>query len=56
MWRRHFWEHCIRNELDSERHVDYVHVNPVKRSLVTQDIDWPYSSFYRYVERGIYPG
>jgi putative transposase len=30
-------------------------MNPVKHGLVTQVRDWPYSTFYRDVERGIYP-
>jgi putative transposase len=56
IWQRHFWEHCIRDEQDFEHHVDYVHVNPVKHGLVSRVIDWPYSSFHQYVEKGIYPG
>ncbi len=55
IWQRHFWEHAIRDEADFERHIDYVHVNPLKHKLVSQVKDWPYSSFHRYVERGIYP-
>lgn len=55
IWQRHFWEHAIRDEADFERHVDYIHVNPLKHNLVSQIKDWPYSSFHRYVERGIYP-
>jgi putative transposase len=39
-----------------ERHVDYIHYNPIKHGLVSRVIDWPYSSFHRYVERGILPG
>jgi putative transposase len=49
------WEHLIRDEKDFERYVDYVHVNPVKHGLVTQVNLWPYCSFHRYVEKGIYP-
>ena len=55
IWQRHYWEHAIRDELDFERHIDYVHINPMKHQLVTQIKDWPYSSFHRYVESGIYP-
>jgi putative transposase len=54
IWQRRFWEHVIRNELDYERHVDYIHYNPVKHGHVTRVADWPFSSFQRYVERGIY--
>jgi putative transposase len=55
LWQRRFWEHTIRDESDFARHVDYVHYNPVKHGLVEQVKDWPYSTFHRYVESGIYP-
>ena len=54
-WQRRFWEHQIRDERDFEKHVDYIHWNPVKHGYVEQVKDWPYSSFHRFVERGIYP-
>jgi len=55
IWQRHYWEHFIRDEADFERHADYVHVNPLKHGWVKWVIDWPYSTFHRYVEQGIYP-
>ncbi len=55
LWQRRFWEHTIRNEIDFERHVDYVHFNPVKHKLVSQARDWPYSSLHLYVRRGLKP-
>ena len=55
IWQRHFWEHWIRDEADYQRHVDYVHVNPLKHGHVKRVQDWPYSTFHRYVEAGIYP-
>jgi len=54
IWQRRFWEHVIRDERDYERHVDYIHYNPVKHGQVTKVADWPYSSFHRYVRCGIY--
>lgn len=54
IWQRRFWEHVIRDERDYERHVDYIHYNPVKHGHVVRAADWPYSSFHRYVERGVY--
>jgi putative transposase len=55
IWQRHYWEHLIRDELDFQRHVDYVHVNPLKHGLVKRVRDWPYSTFHQNVEKGIYP-
>ena len=54
IWQRRFWEHALRNETDYIRHVDYIHYNPVKHGWVTRVTDWQYSSFHRFVERGIY--
>ena len=55
IWQRRFWEHVIRNEKDIERHMDYIHYNPVKHGYVSRVCDWPHSSFHRYVRMGILP-
>jgi putative transposase len=55
LWQRRFWEHTIRDEGDFARHVDYIHFNPVKHTIVTRVVDWPYSSFHAYVRRGLLP-
>jgi len=54
IWQKRFWEHYIIDEMDFNRHFDYVHINPVKHGHVKAVKDWPYSSFHRSVERGIY--
>src|SRR4051812_7011770 len=51
LWRRRYWEHVIRNENDLQRHIDYIHFNPVKHELVSRVVDWPHSSFQQYVAR-----
>jgi putative transposase len=55
IWHRRYWEHCIRDERDYRHHVDYVHFNPVKHNWARHVVDWPYSTFHRYVARGVYP-
>jgi len=55
LWQRRFWEHQIRDQDDYQRHLDYLHWNPVKHGLVRQVGDWPWSSFHRLVREGIYP-
>lgn len=55
IWQHRYWEHLLRDESDFERHVNYIHYNPVKHGLASSPIDWPYSSFQRYVEAGIFP-
>jgi len=54
IWQRHYWEHVIRDDWDYQRHVDYVHVNPLKHRYVKCVADWPYSTFHKYVEQGVY--
>ena len=34
--------------------MDYIHYNPVKHGLVKRVLDWPYSSFHRYANEGVY--
>ena len=55
IWQRRFWEHQIRDELDLERHVDYIHFNPVKHGFVAAASERPYSTFGRFVRAGLYP-
>jgi putative transposase len=45
----------IRDDADFARHVDYIHINPLKHGLVTRIADWPYSSFHQYVKQGTLP-
>lgn len=54
IWQRRYWEHMIRDERDLEKHIDYIHYNPVKHNLTPHAIDWPYSTFHRYVQDGFY--
>ena len=55
VWQRRFWEHCLRDQSDFNRHIDYIHWNPVKHGWVEQVAAWPHSSFHEYVARGVYP-
>jgi putative transposase len=55
IWQRRYWEHTLRDDRDVERHMDYIHFNPVKHRHVAQVKDWPYSSFRRMVRLGVYP-
>jgi putative transposase len=55
IWQRRYWERLIRDEADLRSHIDYIHFNPVKHGHVLQAMDWPYSTFHRYVAEGILP-
>jgi putative transposase len=54
VWRQRFWEHTIRDELDFERHVDYIHYNPVKHGLAACPQAWEWSTLPTWVARGVY--
>lgn len=55
LWQSRFWEHSIRDETDLQRHIDDIHIKPVKHSWVERVCDWPHSSFHRYVGKGLLP-
>ncbi len=55
VWQPKYWEHTIRDEDDFERHFDYIHYNPVKHGHVGCPREWEWSSFHRWVDRGVYP-
>ena len=44
LWQRRYWEHLIRDEDDLDRHIDYIHWNPVKHALAARAAEWRYSS------------
>jgi len=54
VWQHRYWEHVLRSEEDFDRHVDYIHYNPVKHGWVSRPLDWPHSSFRHFVEAGVY--
>jgi len=55
LWQRRFWEHQIRDDKDYRTHIEYIHWNPVKHACVDAVKEWPYSSFHKFVAKGIYP-
>ena len=54
LWQPRFWEHVIRDRDDWQRHVDYIHYNPVKHGLVASAKEWKYSSFCKFYEQSFY--
>jgi putative transposase len=55
IWQRRYWEHLVRDDDDFARHIDYIHFNPVKHGYVERVVDWPHSSFHRFVRDGVVP-
>ncbi len=54
IWQPRYWEHTIGDEHDLERCADDIHWNPRKHALADRVRDWPWSSFFRFVEQGQY--
>jgi putative transposase len=50
VWQNRFWDHYIRNELDYERHLNYIHFNPVKHGLTDDPLKYQYSSIMKFCD------
>jgi type I restriction enzyme R subunit len=44
MWQQESFDHCVRDEEELERILDYIEHNPVKAGLCRIREDWPFSS------------
>lgn len=53
-WQSRFYDHVIRDEQDFERHLHYIHYNPVKHGVAPHPAGYTRSSFRNWVERGVY--
>ena len=49
-----FVDNTIRDKNELNNHINYIHYNPVKHKLVQNVKDWEYSSFHKYVKKGLY--
>jgi putative transposase len=54
VWQKRFWDHIIRNQEDMNRHIDYIHYNPIKHGLTGSPLEWKYSSIHEYFCEGYY--
>jgi putative transposase len=55
IWQQTIDRSEIIDELDYKTHMDYIHFNPVKHGLVDLVVHWPYSTFHRLSDGGLYP-
>lgn len=56
LWQKRFWDHVIRDEIDLENHIHYIHNNPVKHGYVDDISCWDDSSYHFWYERGLNNG
>lgn len=55
IWQNRFWDHILRDLDDLNRHLDYIHYNPVKHGLVKGPCLYEHSSFRKYLAEDFYP-
>ena len=53
IWQSRYWAHIILDENDLNKHIDYIHFNPMKHYKIRPK-DWEYSSFKKYVNNKFY--
>ncbi len=54
VWQHRFWDHVIRDQEDLNRHIDYIHYNPVKHGLVSDPFLYTESSLNHFYRAGYY--
>ncbi len=54
VWQYRFWDHIIRNQIDLNSHIDYIHYNPVRHGYVKSPFDWEASSIHAFFAKGYY--
>ncbi|MEW5795042.1 MAG: transposase [Candidatus Zixiibacteriota bacterium] len=54
VWQNRFWDHVIRDQVDMNRHLDYIHYNPVHHGQVKDPFTYPYSTLKSWSDRGFY--
>jgi putative transposase len=54
-WQKRYYDRNLRDAVEFTEKLRYIHRNPVKRGLVSEPGEWPWSSFrhYRYREVGV---
>lgn len=52
LWHPRYWDYQIRDQVDLERHIGYIHGNPVRHGLVSHPDKWRYSTWHRFREGG----
>lgn len=51
-WHRRYWDYKVRDLVDLERHIGYIHGNPVRHELVSHPDKWRFSTWHRFREDG----
>jgi hypothetical protein len=50
LWQGRFFDRALRTVKEYHEKVEYIHLNPLKRGLVTKTEEWRWSSVHNYAE------
>ncbi len=53
IFQHRFYEHTITTQEELNKHIDYIHYNPMKHYNIAPK-DWEFSSFQKYVKNNMY--
>jgi len=48
VWQHQFWDRFVRHEKEFAARFDYMHLNPVKKGLVSKPEQWRWSSYNNF--------
>ncbi len=48
VWQHQFWDRFVRHEKELAARFEYMHLNPVKKGLVSKPGDWRWSSYNNF--------
>jgi len=51
IWQPRFYDHMIRTRREFDETLNYMHQNPVRKGLVTNSLDWRWSSEQWFLDR-----
>ena len=54
VWQKGYSGNKINSQNDLMKYLDYIHYNPVKHGYAKSVKDWKYSSFHKFVKKGLY--
>jgi hypothetical protein len=48
VWQHQFWDRFVRNHKEFAARLDYMHLNPVRKGLVSRPEEWRWSSYNNF--------
>ena len=48
VWQHQFWDRFVRHEKEYAARFDYMHLNPVRKGLVSKPGEWRWSSYNNF--------